>query len=596
MSMTTGEKLSALRDHMSKHDLDFYYVPTSDPHNNEYLPSCWDRRAWLTGFDGSYGDALVGINVGYLWTDPRYYLQATDQLDAAHFKMMKQSQGVSAPISQWLSDHAKNAVIGVDPKLISAKAHRIWTEKLAKSHSELTAVPDNLVDLIWQDQPDLSLTPVSVWSSVHAGLSAKEKMQQVRAFMKSQGVDAMVITTLDDIAWLFNIRANDIPFNPVVISYAILTPHEAILYTDMQRVFEETFTYFSDQEIALDAYDNFAIALSKLKGPVLLDPATASWWVAMQLDHTVIVERPSVITQMKAVKNKTELAGMHEAHRIDALAMVKFIYWLEHHWQEGIDEVQAADQLEAFRREDSRCKGLSFATICGFAGNGAIVHYHAGENTKKVINDQHLLLVDSGGQYEEGTTDITRTMHLGRPTAEEKRHYTLVLKGHLALRHAYFPHGTTGEAINALARVPLWNEGMDFGHGTGHGVGCYLCVHEGPQRISAGFTGVALVPGMIVSNEPGLYFSDKYGIRIENLCAITEAVSVKQSPTGHGPFYTMEDLTLVPYARRLIDTDLLSAEEISWVNDYHQKVLEKLSPDLSGELLDWLKAATKPLD
>lgn len=595
MAATTADKLQALRTKMKEHHIDYYYVPTGDQHNNEYVPDHWNRRAWLTGFDGSFGDALVGQESGYVWTDPRYYLQAKEQLEPDHFSMMEQSQGARAPISQWLVDNTHNATIGVDPKLISIKAHRVWGSQLAKSHGELTAIDSNLVDDIWSDQPTLTLSPITTWSTQYSGLSAQEKMQKVRSFMKTQGAKAMVITMLDEIAWLYNIRANDIPFNPVVISYALLTASDAILYTDTSRIEATDFPYFAEQGISLEPYDAFANDLQKVDGPVLLDPATASWWVAMQLDHTIIIEKPSIISTLKAIKNTTELDGAQKAHQIDAVAVIKFLHWLETAWQNGIDEVTAAEQLEAFRREDERCKGLSFATICGFAGNGAIVHYHANNKSKKTINDQHLLLVDSGGQYEAGTTDITRTIHLGTPTAQEKKHYTLVLKGHLALRNAYFPKGTTGEAINALARTPLWNAGMDFGHGTGHGVGAYLCVHEGPQRISYGVTGIPLEPGMIVSNEPGLYFAHHYGIRIENLCSIIQALSTEESPTNHGPFYTMRDLTLVPYARNLIDTSLLSAEEIQWINDYHQRVFDTISPALSGQTLAWLQAATAQL-
>ena len=275
--------------------------------------------------------------------------------------------------------------------------------------------------------------------------------------------------------------------------------------------------------------------------------------------------------------------------------MFVYLSWIEKHWQDGIDEVSAADRLEKFRMEDKRCKDLSFTTICGFADHGAIVHYHALPETCHTITDKDMLLVDSGGQYFEGTTDITRTIHLGTPTAEQKKHYTLVLKGHLALRHTPFPDGACGEHVNAIARMPLWIEGMDFGHGTGHGVGCYLCVHEGPQRIAYGATGVPLKPGMVVSNEPGLYFDGKYGIRIENLCDIVEKISVRQSLTGNGPFYGLADLTVVPYARKLIDVNLLTPQEIKWIDDYHQKIYDLLVNDLPQDVREWLKAETKPL-
>jgi Xaa-Pro aminopeptidase len=286
---------------------------------------------------------------------------------------------------------------------------------------------------------------------------------------------------------------------------------------------------------------------------------------------------------------------MREAHRMDAIAVVKFLHWIENHWREGVDEVSAANQLEKFRRDDTRCKDLSFSTICGFADHGAIVHYHASKETCHTITDADMLLLDSGGQYFEGTTDITRTIHLGNPTSDQKRHYTLVLKGHLALCHVPFPDGACGEHINTIARVPLWMAGMDFGHGTGHGVGCYLCVHEGPQRIAYGASGVPLKPGMVVSNEPGLYLTGKYGIRIENLCEIIEKISAHNSLTGNGPFYSMADLTMVPYARKLIDLNLLMPQEIEWIDVYHQKIYDLLAKDLSSDVREWLKTETQPL-
>lgn len=590
--MTAAKKLALLRQHMSDKSVDYYFVPSRDDHNNEYVPDCWQRRAWLTNFTGSYGEALVGSNKAYLWTDPRYYLQASQELNGTDFQLMKQLQGVAAPVSAWLGDNAFNATVAVDPKVMSMSQRRQWASSLSRVHGELTAIPGNWIDQIWEDQPPLKFEKIIILPQKYTGFSAIEKLTLVRAEMAQCGADAFIVSQLDEIAWLFNIRGNDIPFNPLVISYAIVTMKEAYLFAHLDCVSPSDLPYFAAQNISLEPYDDFAAALGKLKGNVWLDPTTTSWWVELQLDQAFLIEKSSPLLLLKAIKNKTELAGMREAHRLDGIAVVKFLHWLDTHWRDGYDEISAADQLEQYRRASAQCVDLSFPTICGYADHSAIVHYRAADDSKHSIGDQNILLVDSGGQYFDGTTDITRTLHLGSPTAEQKKHFTLVLKGHLALRHTLFPEGICGEHLNPIARLPLWNEGMDFGHGTGHGVGCYLCVHEGPQRIAYGTTGVALKPGMVVSNEPGLYFNGKYGIRIENLCEIVEAVSIEKSATGSGPFYTMADLTVVPYARKLIEVTLLSAQEIAWINEYHQAIFNLLEKDLSSDERMWLKSAT----
>ena len=516
---TVTKKLENLRRMMVNHSVDFYYVPTRDDHNNEYVPVHWQRRQWLTYFSGSYGDALVGLENAYLWTDARYYLQAEQELDLSEFQLMRQLQGVSAPIAQWLGENAFNATVAVDPKVISMQQQRQWSAVLLRVHGALTAVSENWIDAIWEDRPLPEAKTIRVLDVAYAGLDASEKLTHLRLSMKTAGADVLVISQLDEIAWLFNIRGSDIPFNPVVISYAIVTRDEATLFVNLNAIAQSDLSYFAEQNL----------------------------------------------------------------------------HWLHTHWRNNVDEISAADQLEKMRREEKKCVDLSFPTICGFADHGAIVHYHAAPETKHVITDQAILLLDSGGQYYEGTTDITRTIHLGTPTADEKKHYTLVLKGHLALRHTPFPDGACGEHINTLARMALWAHGMDFGHGTGHGVGCYLCVHEGPQRIGYGASGVPLKPGMVVSNEPGLYFSGQYGIRIENLCEIVEVISKENSPTDSGAFYSMADLTLVPYAKELIDKTLLSAQEIKWIDEYHQHIVDVLLSDLPVEVGEWLQAVTKPL-
>ncbi len=590
--MSSQQKLQTLRTLMQQQNIDYYFVPSRDAHNSEYVPDAWQRRSWISEFTGSAGEALIGLDKAYLWTDPRYFLQAEKELDSKSWQLMKQQQGMAPPIDAWLREHAVGKRVAVDPTLISIQAAQKWIFALNEGQGEVVLLTDNLVDEAWQDQPVINGHPLSLYPEKYAGETAKEKIAQLRAKLKEKHCDAHVVTVLDAIAWIFNIRGKDIEYNPLVISYAIITQAEAILFVDLTKVNDHDRAYLKAQGINIQPYETFESALQKLSGKVLLDAASDSMWIFKALQSKVELGE-SPITDMKACKNKAEREGMQVAHHKDGVALVKFMAWLEKNWQ-GQSEMSVSDRLEAFRREDDHCLGLSFTTISGMAEHGAIVHYRVTKQTDKPLSDDSLFLVDSGGQYWEGTTDITRTLHFGTPTKEQQRHYTLVLKGHLALGHVVFPDGTMGVHLDALARQYLWEDALDFGHGTGHGVGCYLCVHEAPQRISPGLIPVALKPGMMVSNEPGVYLEGQYGIRIENVCMIDQA-KVAASATGHGPFYQLKDLTLVPYSRKLIDKSLLTDQEIKWVNDYHQRVRETLSQDLSTELKTWLDEKTKPL-
>ena len=588
------EKLSRLRQLMAKHGIDFYFAPSKDAHNNEYVPNCWQRRAWISGFNGSAGDALIGLDSAYLWTDSRYFLQAEQQLDPKCFQLMKLGQAPA--IEDWLAMHGKNKICGVDPQLISDSQAHHWQQTLEKVNGKLLSIDQNLIDLIWEDRPPIPLEPLRQYPIEYAGETAKNKISRLQNALTAHGADAHVITLLDAIAWLFNIRGSDVEFNPLAISYAMITRDSATLFINPDKVNTGNQLYLQSQEIHLKPYDSFQQVLNQLKGKVWIDSHSASWWVTQQLKNAAIYQALSPIQLMKACKNSTEIVGMHEAHRLDGLAMIKFLHWLESTWPTGVTEMSAADELENFRKQNPQCLDLSFSTISGFASNGAIVHYRSTPATNRHIDDSNLYLIDSGGQYWYGTTDITRTIHLGTPTPEQKLHYTLVLKGHLALRHTLFPAETCGEHLDAIARRPLWQAGLNYGHGTGHGVGCYLCVHEGPQRISPGYSKVALEPGMIVSNEPGVYFAGEYGIRIENLCLISEAIPHIESGPHDGPFYTFIDLTKVPYARNLIDLSLLSPQEIQWIDEYHREIYELYIDDLNDDQRDWLALATAPLE
>lgn len=595
MSDSIDQKLSRLRQRMQAFGLDYYFAPSADQHQNEYVPACWQRRQWISGFTGSAGDALIGQQKAYLWTDSRYFLQADQELDASAYELVKMNQG-SAPVDKWLAKHQPNAILGVDPKVININLAKRLQKALTLGGGTLVSVEKNLIDQAWENRPPIPQSPVYLQKPEHAGTSTTDKLSWLRKTLAESSAEAHVITSLDAIAWLFNIRGNDVQFNPLVISYAIVTQTEATLFIDDKKLSETEYDYFKEHGITIKTYLDIQTSLNQLTGTVWVDPNTASWWVEQQLTNASILLRESPITLKKAIKNETELAGMRAAHRMDGISVIRFLHWLDTHWSENVTEISAADTLEAIRRDNPACLGLSFDTIAGFAAHGAIVHYHANDETNSPIDDSALFLIDSGAQYREGTTDITRTLHLGTPTEQEKHHYTLVLKGHLALRQALFPKGTCGEHINTCARLPLWQAGLDFGHGTGHGVGSHLCVHEGPQRIASSNTGVPLEPGMIVSNEPGLYLADQYGIRIENLCEIVEVIPQNKSLSGHGPFYQLKDLTLVPYAKKLINTSELTESEIAAIDEYHQAIYDTLHQDIQDpDTLAWLKEATQPL-
>lgn len=581
--MDSSRKLDLLRKLMQQHNIDYYYVPSADAHNNEYVPPAWQRRSWLTQFTGSAGNALIGLEQAYLWTDARYFLQAEQQLDSSIFTLMKQQKGMAPPISVWLTENAKGKRIGVDPRMISSVTAAKWQKAFQKNGGELVAIEENLVDQVWQDQPSLDKQSINLWPERYAGQTTAEKISSLRSALETE---AHVVTMLDAIAWLLNIRGQDIQFNPLVISYLIVTQDSVALFIDDNKINDAAKKYFSTYEITVHPYDDFKKHLNSLTGSVLLEGNTASWWVQQELKNATPVIGKSPITLMKAIKNKTEQAGMHEAHRKDGLALCQLLCALEKNWQ-GETELSVSKMSVDFRAQQADFKGLSFETISSYADHGAIIHYAVSEKTNVNVGDQSLYLLDSGGQYLQGTTDITRTFHLGTPTNEQKKHYTLVLKGHIGLRNTIFPKGATGEQIDMIAHRALWQHGLDYGHGTGHGVGCHLCVHEGPQRISPAASGVALEAGMIVSNEPGLYFAGKYGIRIENLVLIKEVFD--------GNYLAFEDLTKVPYARKLIDIDLLNKDEIISINNYHQDVFDLLYKDLPVEAAEWLKDATKPL-
>lgn len=591
-----AHRVRDLRDRMARDGLDFYLVPSTDDHQNEYLPERWQRRRWISGFTGSSGDALIGRDRAWLWTDARYWLQAEKELDPGVYELQRQGQADVAKLEKWLEKNAGQAILGVDPRVISIQAARDLEVALGRVGAELRGSAPSYVDALWIDRPPVPRGTVTLLATRYSGRTVQEKLAEIRAGIDEQGCDAHALSALDAIAWTFNLRGSDVDYNPLLISYALISRDQAVLFSGSEMFGPEIRSHLSQAGVEIEPYDAFGDALAGLSGRVLLDPALSSRWMADQLARSdaSCVEAASPVTLLKARKNPTEQVGMRAAHLRDGVAVVRFLCWLECAALPGpLDELRAADKLDALRREGERFRDLSFPTISGFAANGAIVHYRATEASSRKIDDSAPYLIDSGAHYLDGTTDVTRTVHLGRPTAIQREHYTRVLRGHLALARAVFPKGTTGAQLDALARTPLWEVGLDYGHGTGHGVGCYLNVHEGPQGISSRATKAALEPGMVVSNEPGLYLADRYGIRIENLCLVVEVQ--QSSADSASPFYRFENLTLVPYCRRLIDPGQLDRRERDEIDAYHARVLHELEPHLQEPEQSWLREETLAL-
>lgn len=586
MTMDAALKLAQLRSRLIDENLDYYFIPSSDPHQNEYVPLHWQRRQWISGFTGSAGDVLVGREQAYLWTDGRYTLQAAQQLDSDCFTLMV--QGDSTPIDQWLAALGRPVVVGVDPQVISIDFANRLDSVLLKHGGQLKPIANNLVDAIRDDLADSAQAPVRLQAVAYAGDTVVAKLARVRQALKVAGVDTLATNVLDNIAWLLNVRGGDIQFNPLVVSFLIVSANTVWWFVDENKIDHSIRASIEEDGVVIKPYTLFGEKLASLGGRVLMSPTQASSWMKEVAGKATLVLKPSPIDAMKAIKNEAEIAGMRKAHHLDGLALCRFAYWLTVANKLRVTEQDCIDQLAASRFESSDCLDLSFDTICGYGANGAVIHYHCSPSTNKAIGDNSLMLLDSGGQYRGGTTDVTRIFCLGKPTRAQRQHYTLVLKAHLQLRHTPFPIGTTGNALDAITRAPLWAAGLNYAHGTGHGVGAHLCVHEGPIGISPGVMGrLPIEKNMVVSNEPGAYFEGEYGIRIENLCVVADS--------DQPGFLTLDDLTLMPYNRLLIDTSLLSQQEIQWVDDYHARVNDALRYGLEKPVAAWLREATLPL-
>ncbi|MGF1606241.1 MAG: aminopeptidase P family protein [Rhodothalassiaceae bacterium] len=591
--MSHADRLAAVRAALAQQSLDGFVVPLSDAHGSEYVAEEAQALAWLTGFTGSAGQAVVLADRAAVFVDGRYVLQAETQIDPALFEPILID--TQAP-ADWISQHANTgARIGYDPRLHSVTWRETTTRTLSKAGLTLVAAKTNPIEQAWSDRPAPPRAPVTPFSLEHSGASSSDKRARLAAQIREQGAEALAVTATDAVAWLFNLRGADVAHNPVALAFAIVRADgRAQLFIDPAKLDEAVRSHLGP-DVAVLPYEAFETAFAAYAGKrVMIDPAGAHAFVfdAAEAAGAEIVRCDDPVMAMKAVKNATEISGMRAAHQRDGAAVVRFLHWLADTAGDGaLDEMTAAAQLLSFRQSDPLFRDTSFDTISGAGPNGAIIHYRVTPETNRHLEPGSLYLVDSGGQYLDGTTDITRTLAIGTPTAQMRRHYSLVLKGYIALATTRFPAKTSGHQLDAIARRPLWQEGLDYGHGTGHGVGCYLNVHEGPQRIAKLPNSVALVAGMIVSNEPGYYRAGAYGIRLENLELV---VDLPDAP-GEIDLMGFEQLTLAPYERELIDTALLSAEERAWINQYHARVHESLAPLLPASTARWLAARCRPL-
>ncbi len=588
-------KINALRASMKKHELSAYVVPSADPHQSEYVADCWQRRAFISGFDGSAGTVVVTSDAGGLWTDSRYFLQAEAQLVGSGIDLFKMGGDDVPELEDWLGAVLpEGALVGADPWMFSAGAWEGMAGKLKGHGLTLVPIEEDLVEAVWgTDRPALPASTIKAQSVEFAGVSVEDKLITLSASLIEAGADAYLMAALDEIAWTFNLRGADVDYNPVFIAYALITREGATLFTEPSRLDPVARDGLPDC-VTVEPYDGILKAIDNLEGEsVWLDPS----WVNRRLDEALDeagvsrIKRTGPVMAWKAAKNPAEAAGIRAAHVRDAVAMVRFIRWLgEAVPAGGQTELTIEEKLLTLRAEGEHYVGPSFSTIAGYAGHGAIVHYRATAETCSTIKPDGLLLVDSGGQYLDGTTDITRTMAMGPPTDAERRAYTAVLRGHLRLGNTRFAAGTDGYQLDILARSALWEEALDYGHGTGHGVGAYLCVHEGPFSVSLRKNLTPLAVGNVLSNEPGFYKTDVFGVRIENLMIVVE-----DETNAYNRFLAFDPLTLVPYDRRLIDTSMLTQKEIKQVDGYHAKVSEAIAPLLDGADLAWLEKATEPL-
>lgn len=592
MSKETFPHLEALRDLMRSKHIDAVIIPGTDPHQSEYPSEHWKFRDYVSGFTGSNGTAVVTLDDAGLWTDSRYFLQAAEQLEGSGFTLRKENIPGEPTVLEWLGEVLdEDAVVGVDGRLFSLiEANRI--EMFCAQNGFMFAPDFRAAEAIWTDRPARPMNPAFVHDEALAGEDVGSKISRVVDAIDAADADGLLITALDEIAWLLNLRGSDVDYTPVVIAFAYVSEDERVLFIDSEKVTSEVKDHLKKYRVKIKDYDDIEKFLGKISSTatVMVDPNRVSDALgqAMICNKTYMA---SPVIVLKGVKNECQIAGFRQAMLYDGAAMVRMMMWLEQNVANGITEMDVDRRLQQERAAYASNRGDSFHMIAGYKDHGAIVHYEATDESAYTLAPEGLLLIDTGGQYLEGTTDITRTISLGNPTAAEKHDYTLILKGHLALARAVFPKGTMGVQLDVLARGPLWNEGMTYLHGTGHGVGHFLGCHEGPQSIRMEANPTPLELGMVTSNEPGIYKTGEYGIRTENLLLCVPACSNEE----WGEFYKFESLTLFPYDTTLMDMDMLSREEVKQINDYHAMVCERLRPLLNADEAQWLEQKCKSI-
>ena len=592
---TINERLVALRRWMKENALTAFIFPSSDPHNSEYVADHWKTREWISGFSGSAGTAVVTLQHAALWTDSRYFIAAAKELAGSEYQLMKERMAGTPSISEWLASELaeyEKPIVGVDGSVNTYADVADLKQSLATKGNMLVRCTDDPMDVLWHDRPVIPNNKVCLHPLKYAGETTESKLCRIRESLVKQGADGLLVTALDEIAWVLNLRGSDVHCNPVFVSYLLISSNNATLYINREKLSEDVCEYLSTENIDVEEYESVENGLKNYTGKsLLIDVHSTNYTLSTAVDSDKIHVGTSPIPMMKAIKNKVEQDGFRAAMLRDGVAMVKFLAWMKGAVEAGGQtEITLADRLEALRAEQQHFKGISFDTIVGYEAHGAIVHYEATPETDISIEPHGFVLIDSGAQYEDGTTDITRTIALGELTDEQRRVYTLVLKGHIQLDLCRFPSGACGSQIDAIAREPMWREGYNYLHGTGHGVGSYLNVHEGPHQIRMEWRPAPLQAGMTVTNEPGLYLEGKFGVRIENTLLIVPAET-----TAFGDFLKFETLTLAPIDTTPIVLDLLTEEERLWINNYHRRVFESLSPYLAGHERKWLEEATRSI-
>lgn len=593
MKQSIKERIHALRMTFRPNNIKAFIIPSTDPHLSEYVAPYWMSREWISGFTGSAGTVVILMDKAGLWTDSRYFLQAEKELEGSGITLYKEMLPETPSITKFLCQNLKpGESVSIDGKMFSVQQVEQMKEDLAPYQLQVNLFGDPLKN-IWKDRPSMPDAPAFIYDVKYAGKSCGEKVAAIRTELKKKGIFALFLSSLDEIAWTLNLRGSDVHCNPVIVSYLLVTQDEVVYFISPEKITQEVNEYLQEQQVSLRKYDEAESFLNSFAGEnILIDPKKTNYAIYSAINPACkVVRGESPVTLLKAIRNEQEIAGIHHAMQRDGVALVKFLKWLEASVLSGKETELSVDRkLHEFRAAQPLYMGESFDTIAGYKEHGAIVHYSATEESDVTLQSKGFLLLDSGAQYLDGTTDITRTIALGELTEEEKTDYTLILKGHIALAMAKFPAGTRGAQLDVLARMPIWSHGMNFLHGTGHGVGHFLSVHEGPQSIRMNENPIVLQPGMVTSNEPGVYKAGSHGIRTENLTLVC-----KDKEGMFGEYFKFETITLCPICKKGIIKEMLTAEEVKWFNDYHQTVYKKLSPSLNEEEKKWLLEATKAI-